>query len=82
MIYYDFRRGLTQEQGINQLNSTFGDEAPSTATVYRWYTLFKRGRSLLTDEVKGRLKSAVLSENIDAVRSLIEEDRHVTLLLI
>ena len=79
MIYYDFRRGLTQEQCINQLNSTFGDEAPSTPTVYRWYIEFKRGRSSLTDEVKeGRPKSVVVPENIDAVRKLIEEDRHVT----
>lgn len=79
MIYYDFRRGLTQEQCFNQLNSTFGNEAPSTATVYRWYTEFKRGRSSLTDEVKeGRPKSVVVPENIDAVRKLIEEDRHVT----
>lgn len=52
LIYYDFRRGLTQEQCIDQLHSTFGDEAPSTATVYRWYTVFKSGRSSLKDEVK------------------------------
>ena len=79
IIFYNFRRGLTQEQCINQLNLTFGDEVPSTATVYRWYTEFKRGRSSLTDEVKeGRPKSVIVPKNIDAVRKLIEEDRHVT----
>jgi len=64
---------------VNQLNSTFGDEAPSTATVYRWYTEFQRGRSTLKDEVKeGRPKSVVVPANIDAVQKLIAADRHVT----
>jgi hypothetical protein len=34
MIYNDFRRGLTLQQCIDQLTSTFGDEAPSKTTVY------------------------------------------------
>ncbi|GBP10569.1 hypothetical protein EVAR_76405_1 [Eumeta japonica] len=36
MTYYDFRRGLTQKQCIDQLTSTFGDEAPSNIIVYHW----------------------------------------------
>lgn len=79
MIYYDFRRGLTQKQCIDQLTSTFGDEAPSKTTVYHWFSEFNRGRSVLTDEVKeGRPKSVVVPQNIDAVRELIMQDRHVT----
>ena len=35
MIYYDFRRGLSRQECIDQLISTFGDEAPSYATVKR-----------------------------------------------
>ncbi len=35
IIFYNFRRGLTQQQYIDELNSTFGDEAPSRASVYR-----------------------------------------------
>lgn len=79
MIYYDFRRGLTQQQCIDQLTSTFGDEAPSKTTVYHWFSEFNRGRSMLTDEVKaGRPKSVVVPQNIEAVRKLIMDDRHVT----
>ena len=37
IIFYNFRRGLTQQQGIDELNSIFGDEAPSRNNVYRWY---------------------------------------------
>ena len=79
MIYYDFRRGLSQQQCIDQLTSTFGDEAPSKTTVNHWFSEFNRGRRSLTDEFKeGRPKSIVVPENIDAVRELIMQDRHVT----
>ena len=35
MINYDFRRRLSRQECIDQLISTFGDEAPSYATVKR-----------------------------------------------
>ena len=49
-IFYNFRHELTQQQPINELNSIFGDEAPSKISVYRWYCEFNQGRSLLQDE--------------------------------
>ena len=33
IIYYDFRRKLSRQEYIDQLISTFGDEAPSYTTV-------------------------------------------------
>ena len=78
IIFYNIRRGLTQ-QCIDELNSIFGDEAPSRASVYRWYGEFNRGRSSLQDECREcRPKSIVVTETIDAVRQLILQDRHVT----
>ena len=35
MIYYDFKRGLKQEQCLKQLFEKFEDAAPSKATVFR-----------------------------------------------
>ena len=79
MIYYDFPSGLWRQKCIDQLISTFGDEAPSYATVKRWYNEFNRGRHSLTDEFrKGRPKSVVETENINVVQKLIMQDRHVT----
>ena len=79
IIYYDFRHGLSRQQCIDKLKSIFCDEAPHFATVKRWYNEFDRGRMCLTDEFReGRPKSAVVPENIEAVRRMIEEDRHVT----
>ena len=77
--FYNFQRGLTQQQCIDELNSIFGDEVPSRTSVYRWYGEFNRGRSSLQGEFREvRPKSVVVSETIDAVRQLILQDRHVT----
>ena len=80
IIFYNFRRGLTQQQCIDELNSIFSDEAPSRTNVYRWYDEFNRGHSSLQDEFRaGLAKSVVVPETIDAVRQLIIQDHHVDL---
>ena len=79
MIYYNLRRRLSRQVCIDQLISTFGDETPSYDTMKRWYNEFNLGRHSLTDEFrKGRPKSVVVPENINAVQKLIMQDRHVT----
>ena len=45
MIYYDFRRGLSRQECIDQLISSFGDEALTHATVKRWYNEFDRSNA-------------------------------------
>ena len=76
IIFYNFRRGLTQQQCINLI---FGDEAPSRTSVYRWFGEFNRGRSSPQDEFReGRPKSVIVSETIDAVGQLILQNHHVT----
>ena len=68
IIFYNFRRGLTQQQCIDELNSIFGDEAPSRTSVYRWYGEFNRDHSSLQDKFReGRRKSVVVPETINAV---------------
>ena len=79
IISYNFRRWLTQQQCIDELNSIFGDETPSRTSVYRWYGEFNRGRSSHQDEFReGRRKSVVVPETNDAVRQQILQNRHVT----
>ena len=69
IILYNFRRGLTQQQCIDELNSIFGNEAPSRTSVYRMYGIFNRGRNSLQDEFReDRPKSVVVPET-DIVRS-------------
>lgn len=79
IIFHNFRRGLSRKECIDELNSLYGDEAPSYSTVKNWYNEFNRGRSSLQDEFReGRPKSVVVPQNIDAVRELIMQDRHMT----
>ena len=78
-IFYKIRRGLSRQECIDELKSLFGDKAPFHSTVKNWFNEFNCGLRSLKDEVReGRPKTAVVSENIDAVRELIMQDRHVT----
>ncbi|CAH1996019.1 unnamed protein product [Acanthoscelides obtectus] len=79
IIYYNFQRQLSQQECLAELLSVFGNEAPHQSTISRWYGEFKRGRVSLSDDPRvGAPKTAVTQENVDAVRKLIIEDRHVT----
>ena len=72
IIFYNFRRGLSRQECIDELKSLFGDKAPSYSTVKNWFNEFNCGRRSLKDEVREcHPKTAVVPENIDAVRELI-----------
>ena len=48
IIFHIFRCGLTQQQCIDELTSTFGNETPSRTSVYRWYDEVRSRRSLVS----------------------------------
>ena len=76
MIYYDFERGLKHGECLAQLLRTFGDNAPSRATVSRWFAEFKKGREILKDETHpGRPPTAVVPETDAAVEKMLRHDR-------
>ena len=57
----------------------FGDEVSSNRTVYNWFAEFQHGCTFLSDEFrKGRPSTSVVATNVDAVRKMIERDRHIT----
>ncbi|CAH1996407.1 unnamed protein product [Acanthoscelides obtectus] len=79
IIYYNFQRQLSQQECLAELLSVFGNEAPHQLTISRWYGECKRGRVSLSDDPSvGAPKTAITQKNVDAVRKLIIEDRHVT----
>ena len=76
MIFYDYN--LTRKQCIDRLHLAFGDEAPSNRTIYNWFAEFQRGCTFLSDEFReGRPSTSVVATNIDAMREMIERDRHI-----
>ena len=73
-----FRLGLSRQACIDELQSLFGDDAPSYRTVKHWFNEFNRGRRLLKDELRqSNHKMVVVPENIDAVCELITQDRQL-----
>ncbi|CAH1982766.1 unnamed protein product [Acanthoscelides obtectus] len=79
IMYYNFQRQLLQQECLAELLSVFGNEATHQSTISRWYGEFKRGPVSLSDDPRvGAPKTAVTQENVDGVRKLIIEDRHVT----
>ncbi|CAH1973244.1 unnamed protein product [Acanthoscelides obtectus] len=79
IIYYNLQRQLSQQECLAELLSVFGNEAPHQSIISRWYGEFKLGRVCLSDDPRvGAPTMAATQENVDAVRKLIIEDRHVT----
>ena len=82
MIYYDFRRGLSQEECLKLLLETFSYAAPSRATVFRWFAEFRRGRESLQDDPHpGRPPTAALPETISAVEKMLKVDGRMTYIM-
>ena len=78
IIFYNFRCGLTQQEGIDELKLIFGDETLSRTSICRWYGEFNRGRSSLQYEFcEGCPKSVFIPETINIVRQLIFQDCHM-----
>ena len=79
MIIHNLRRGPSRQEYIDEHKYLFGNKAPSYSTVKNWFNEFICGRRSLKDKVcEGPPKTVVVSENNDAVRELIMQDRHVT----
>ncbi|KYN40098.1 hypothetical protein ALC56_05506 [Trachymyrmex septentrionalis] len=78
VIKYLFLKGNTPTQIKDELDSVYGDSAPSFTTVKFWAAEFKRGRkSLGDDERSGRPKTATADENIAKVHQIVLDDRRI-----
>ena len=73
-------------QQISQLNDcclTYGECAPSYATIKRWAAEFRQGRNSIEDEPRSRSPSeAVCEENCCAVENTVLQNRRVNVQLI
>lgn len=71
-------KGLEPNQIIIEMQSVYGNDAPSLSTIKRWNNEFKRGRqSLLDDERSGRPPTSTNEDKIQAVEELVNNDRRL-----
>ncbi|XP_030746801.1 protein GVQW3-like [Sitophilus oryzae] len=78
VIKYLVLKGNTLTQIKHELDSVYGDSAPSFTTVKFWAAEFKRGRkSLGDDERSGRQKTATTDENIAKLHQMVLDDRRI-----
>lgn len=79
LIWYCFKRRLSALEAHGELDTTLGDQAPSYATVTRWYREFQAGREDFQDDPRsGRPPTAVTEENVAAAKNLIDDDPRIT----
>lgn len=79
VIKYLHLKGMKGQDIHNDMVGTLGDSAPSYATVKRWISECKRGRTSTESEPNpGRPSDASCQENIDAVQDMILSNRRHT----
>ena len=73
-----FLKDKTPTQIKDELDSVYGDSAPSLTTVKFWAAEFERGRKSLGDDERsgrsGRPKTATTDENIIKVQHMMLDD--------
>ncbi|GFV98212.1 uncharacterized protein TNCV_4449691 [Trichonephila clavipes] len=70
---------LNQEECIQRLQLAFRDESPYRATVFIWLKEFCSSHNSLQDEEHTeRPRSAVIPDNVSAIRKMLMEDNRCT----
>ena len=76
ILFYNWKRGLSASDCQIEMSGALAVDAPSKATIFRWYNEFKRGKNSCEDDPRsGRPSTSVTDENIDAVRELVKGNR-------
>lgn len=64
---------------IKALHNVYGDNCPTDCRIYEWIRRFKEGRESIEDDPReGRPSTSTNDESVDAVRSLVEQDRRLS----
>ncbi len=79
-ILVSYKAGKSGACILKDLESAYGDRAPSQSTVYYWIDRFKKGFEDIEDEARpGPPITATRPENIERVRQLIADNPYISL---
>jgi histone-lysine N-methyltransferase SETMAR len=78
-VKFCFIWGKTFMETFQMLQQAYGEDCFSRAQCYEWYQRFKLGRTSIEDDPKsGRPSSSTGDDHIEKVRSVICENRRLT----
>ena len=81
VIFFNWRLKKTATECEADMIRAFGNDSPSLATIYRWFSRFDGGQVNFEDEPRsGRPATAVCDESIAKARTLIKDNRRITVL--
>ncbi|GFW61025.1 transposable element Tc3 transposase [Trichonephila clavipes] len=69
--------GLNQDECVQRLQLVLGNESLCRVTVFIWFKEFCSGRNFLQDEERtGKPWSAVIPDNVSAIRKMLMDENH------
>ena len=72
--------GAPEAEIHHRLSAQYGNSAIPQRSVYDWITMFKNGRTSVTDDERfGRLSTSTTEGNIERVRTMILDNRRSTI---
>ena len=78
-VKFCFKLGKTFTETFQMLQQAYGEDCLSRTQCYEWYQRFKSGGTSIEDDPKsGRLSSSTGDDHIEKVRSVIRENRRLT----
>jgi len=79
-VKFCLKSGKTFTETFQMLQQAYGEDCLSRTQCYEWYQRFKLGRMSIEDDPKsGRPSSSTGNNHIEKVRSVICENRHLTI---
>jgi hypothetical protein len=79
IIKFLTKEACKQPEICSRLKRQYGEKTLSNASVYKWGSVFKKGRETVENEPHERwVRTSITDENSDCVDALIQEKRRMT----
>jgi transposase len=73
-----FLKGNSAKKIYDDMSVTLGDKRPSYSTVKNWVARFRTGHLSTEDERSRRTTQETVPENVDAIHSMIMDNRRIS----
>jgi transposase len=78
VMKYLFLKGNSAKRIYDDMSVTVGDKRPSYSTVKQWVDRFRAAHLSIEDERSGKPTQVTIPESVDAIHSMILDDRRIS----